>query len=891
MANVEQSRQTISFCGVGAHHQSGVAEHRVRELTEMARTQLLHAMHNNPKAVNVHLWPYALRHASYLFNHFPRHGKTESPLEIFSSSRVRPNLQHLHPFGCPVYVLAHQLQNHQKLPRWNTRTHVGVYLGHSPYHAASVGLILSLDTGLVSPQFHCTYDDLFHTPKLDNHAESKWQELAGFDPDNPETFEPPTDTYSPDEKFFGDFTPPESDDSQTEGVSQSEGDNVPFSPSQEISPPPTDTPQIDESPEPNQAATQLPDPAPDPQENVSQQSDDEEDYIQPPPPAPDPSNPQGLRRSTRQRTSPNDYVPQFAGKSYETNTFLSELIDTAYAFAVEVTHAYAYAATQADPDTMTLKQAMQEPDADKFLEAMIKEIDDHVQRKHWKLVTDKQMRATGHTGKPIMGVWSMKRKRNPVGEIVKYKARFCAHGGQTKEGVHYTNTFAPVITWTTIRFLLILSLVHNWHTRQINFVLAYPQAKVSHDLYMLVPDKFKVQNGNLKLDQAAPPPWQQRYKMKLLQNLYGLKDAGATWFNHLKKGLLDRGFKQSQVDPCLFYKKDLILITYVDDCILISPNPQLLDEWVTDMKRDYTLEDEGDINAYLGINVTRPSKTSIKLNQPALIQRIIDSLNLKDQRQHDTPADSILFKDSEGDPRKTDFHYRSLIGQLNYLTSSTRPDIQFATHQCSRFSIDPKHSHEVAAKRIVRYLKRTADEGITMTPDQSKGFECYVDADFAGTFNKLNASDPMSCLSRTGYVISYANCPILWSSKMQSIITLSTTEAEYIALSAALRDVIYILQLVTELQENGFHVPTQGPPKVSCRVFEDNAGALELANNPKLRPRTKHIAIPYHHFRHHVNAGTIIIEKVATQENLADIFTKPLPLVTFRYLRRKLLGW
>ena len=101
----------------------------------------------------------------------------------------------------------------------------------------------------------------------------------------------------------------------------------------------------------------------------------------------------------------------------------------------------------------------------------------------------------------------------------------------------------------------------------------------------------------------------------------------------------------------------------------------------------------------------------------------------------------------------------------------------------------------------------------------------------------------------------------------------------------------YILQLVTELQENGFHVPTQGPPKVSCRVFEDNAGALELANNPKLRPRTKHIAIPYHHFRHHVNAGTIIIVKVATQENLEDIFTKPLPLVTFHYLRRKLLGW
>ena len=116
------------------------------------------------------------------------------------------------------------------------------------------------------------------------------------------------------------------------------------------------------------------------------------------------------------------------------------------------------------------------------------------------------------------------------------------------------------------------------------------------------------------------------------------------------------------------------------------------------MKRDYTLEEEGNINAYLGINVTRPTKTSIKLNQPALIQCIINSLNLKDQCQHDMPADSVLFKDSKGDPQKTNFHYRSLISQSNYLTSSTHPDIQFATHQCSRFSLDPSYSHKVAAK-------------------------------------------------------------------------------------------------------------------------------------------------------------------------------------------------
>ena len=329
-----------------------------------------------------------------------------------------------------------------------------------------------------------------------------------------------------------------------------------------------------------------------------------------------------------------------------------------------------------------------------------------------------------------MAVWSMKRKRNPLGQVIKCKARLCAHGGQTQEGIHYTNTFAPVVTWTTIRFLLILSLINGWHTRQIDFVMAYPQAKVSHDVYMLIPDKFRVKEGKLVLDQTAPSPWKQQHKLQLIQKLYGLKDAGATWFEHLRKGLTDRGFTQSEVDPCLFCKKNLILITCVDDSIIMSPDEKVINGFISDVKRDCTLEDEGDIEHYLGINVTRPAKDTIKLNQPALIQRIIDSMKLTDQRVHDTPADKVLHRDANGDPRKTDFNYRSKVGELNYLTASTRPDILVATHQCARFSNDPRHSHEVAVKRIVRYLKRTKDEGILLRPDRSKGFECYVDADY-----------------------------------------------------------------------------------------------------------------------------------------------------------------
>ena len=107
-------------------------------------------------------------------------------------------------------------------------------------------------------------------------------------------------------------------------------------------------------------------------------------------------------------------------------------------------------------------------------EAMVKEVNDHVRREHWKIMTISEMIASGCKGKPIMGVWSMKRKRNPLGVIAKCKARLCAHGGQTIEGVHYESTYAPVVTWTAIRFLLTASLINNWHTRQIDFVLACP---------------------------------------------------------------------------------------------------------------------------------------------------------------------------------------------------------------------------------------------------------------------------------------------------------------------------------------------------------------------------------------------------------------------------------
>jgi hypothetical protein len=215
------------------------------------------------------------------------------------------------------------------------------------------------------------------------------------------------------------------------------------------------------------------------------------------------------------------------------------------------------------------------------------------------------------------------------------------------------------------------------------------------------------------------------------------------------------------------------------------------------------------------------------------------------------------------------------------LAQTTRPDIIFSVHQIAKYSSDPRLEHGEAIVYLVRYLKKTRDLGLKFKPDPSKGFECYCDADFSGNWNKDFAShDPSTAKSRAGWVIYYAACPIIWASKIESQVALSTTESEYLSMSMSLRDVIPIMELLEEMRERKHHVICT-KPVVYCKVFEDNSGALELARLPKLRPRTKHINVCYHHFREHVRFGLIKILPVSTDDQIADIFTKLLAQNTF----------
>ena len=233
-------------------------------------------------------------------------------------------------------------------------------------------------------------------------------------------------------------------------------------------------------------------------------------------------------------------------------------------------------------------------------------------------------------------------------------------------------------------------------------------------------------------------------------------------------------------------------VLYTDDSILAGPNLGEIEKAIEDIKKaklDITIE--GDLQDFLGINITRKEDGTIHLAQPHLIDQILKDLALQDTtKPKTTPASSSRLlsrhSDSPSFEENEFFNYRSVIGKLNYLEKGTRPDIAYITHQCARFSSCPKKEHGDAIKWLGKYLKGTRDKGLILKPDGSCGLEVYVDADFAGNWDPKETQDRDTARSRHGYFIMFANCPILWKSQLQTECALSSTESEYTGISYAL---------------------------------------------------------------------------------------------------------
>ncbi len=394
-------------------------------------------------------------------------------------------------------------------------------------------------------------------------------------------------------------------------------------------------------------------------------------------------------------------------------------------------------------ETFSYNQALKQADFCKFIQAMIDEVNDNEVRGHWTLI--KRCNLPQGT-KTIMSIWSFKRKRYPDDTLNKHKARLCAHSGMQVWGQNYWETYAPVVNWASVHLVLAIAKIHSSSSKSIDFVLALPQADLEIPVYMELSISFKAPDGeNCKT-----------YVLKLNTSLYGLKQAWYNWFTKLSYGLQDRGFVQSNINLCIFFGHKCIILTYVDDCIIIGDTHDRINVLIQSLHKgeeNFVLQDKGRIGKYLGVDIRQLDESSFELTQPFLIKRITMFLGLKNGKTNEklTPVGKLLLnKDLDGVPRKYDWEYPGAIGMLTYLTGSVQPDIAMAVHQCARFSINTMCSHEQAVMRIGWYLLSTKDKGMKYTPDSTKGIEVYDDADFSGGWDPGDPLNADIVYSRTG---------------------------------------------------------------------------------------------------------------------------------------------
>jgi hypothetical protein len=218
----------------------------------------------------------------------------------------------------------------------------------------------------------------------------------------------------------------------------------------------------------------------------------------------------------------------------------------------------------------------------------------------------------------LSSVWQMKRKRKTsTGEISKYKARMNVDGSKMIKGLHYEETYAPVVQWATIRFFMTMAIIKKWHTRQLDFVLAYTQADIEIDLYMKLPPGFNIPG------KAMSEQDRKEYVLKLEKNLYGQKQSGRVWYLHLKSNLLKLGFTPNKHDECVFYHGTTAFIVYTDDTILLGPNKEEIDNLVKQLADKFNIEDQEELSDYLGIKIERKEDGTMIWTQPNLIHSIL----------------------------------------------------------------------------------------------------------------------------------------------------------------------------------------------------------------------------------------------------------------------------
>ena len=326
--------------------------------------------------------------------------------------------------------------------------------------------------------------------------------------------------------------------------------------------------------------------------------------------------------------------------------------------------------------------------------------------------------------------------------------------------------------------------------------------------------------------------------LRVLKSLYGLKQSGREWYIEAAKGLAELGLEPTFADACVFVRKDRSLIVglYVDDMVILADDLTVVQEFKRAVAQRWEIKDLGEVKKILGLEVTRNRSTrSIKIAQVAFTDEIVSEYGLTDARTAKTPSGSLELLEpvSANDVLADVDRYQRVIGQLMYLMRGTRPDICFVVTRLSRYVAKPAERHWRCALQVLRYLKGTRELGTTYSGLHSgQKLEGYVDSDYAG--------DRTDRKSTYGLVFMLYGGPVAWTSKKQTSVSISTTEAEYVALCQGSKEAVWLCKL---LQETGF--PQFLKESLGVQIYSDNQSCIALAENPENHSRSKHIDVQY----------------------------------------------
>lgn len=500
----------------------------------------------------------------------------------------------------------------------------------------------------------------------------------------------------------------------------------------------------------------------------------------------------------------------------------------------------------------TVKEALEGNSSRKWIASMREEFNNLLKNKTWELVELPKNR------KALKAKWVFNIKRDKNGAVERYKSRLVAKGCSQKAGIDYKETFSPVVRYSSIRILLALAAELKLEIHQMDVVSAYLNGELKDEIYMEQPEQF--------IDPDSP------HKVcKLKKGLYGLKQAGREWNQKLDSVLKQLGFIQSKQEVCIYILKRkngefVILAVFVDDMLLFGSNLSIINEIKHKISLELEVVDKGPAEYFLGMEIqVNKSTGEVSIQQKQFIQSLLEDYRMENCRKTSTPldpgqkfekCDNCSEKNCEKiDPKK----YQSLIGSLLYLSISTRPDISYAVNKLSQFNVNPHSEHWSAAKHILRYLSSTRNMKLTYRKTTKK-LEGYADADWAGNCDRK---------SQSGYSFILANSAVVWETHKQKSVALSSTEAEYVALSNASKEAVYLKNLLTDIGFEGY-VADQ------IKLFGDNLSAIQLVKNPVYHARSKHIDIRVHYVREVYNNNVIQLEYCSTNDNIADIFTKSL---------------